>query len=155
MANKQPITRERIENKIDRIPESGCWIWTGTITSRGYGQLLSSNKKIYAHRAAFEAFIGEIPDGMVVCHTCDNVHCVNPDHLFLGTQKDNLQDMKKKGRSTHGEKNAQSLLTEANVIVIKSLLSDGWTEAQVAKHYGVSRSNINAIKLNKRWNHVK
>lgn len=151
---KLPITKDRVEAKVDRIPEAGCWIWTGTITSRGYGQLLSSNKKIYAHRAAFEAFVGEIPEGMVVCHTCDNVHCVNPDHLFLGTQKDNLQDMKRKGRSTRGERNTQSKLIEENIIDIRSLLDAGWTQEQVAKQYNVSRQAIGSIKTGRNWNHV-
>lgn len=150
-----PITKQRIESKVDLIPEAGCWIWTGTVTSRGYGQLLSHNKRVYAHRAAFQAFVGEIPDGMVVCHTCDNVHCVNPNHLFLGTQKDNLQDMKQKGRSTMGEKNTQAKLTEGKVKAIKLLLSAGYQEAQVAQEFQVSRQTINLIKLGKRWSHVQ
>ena len=72
-----------------------------------------------AHRASYEAFVGQIPKGMYVCHACDNVACVNPNHLFLGTQKQNLQDMKTKGRSTRGEKNAMSKLTENDVRTIK------------------------------------
>ena len=151
---KMDITKNRIESKAERVTESGCWIWTGTVTSRGYGQLISHNKKVYAHRASFQAFVGDIPDGMVVCHACDNVHCVNPDHLFLGTQKDNLQDMKHKGRSTRGEKNTQAVLTESKVMEIKSLLDAGWTQEQVAKHFKVSRSNIGLIKRKARWNHV-
>ena len=148
------ITKNRIEDKVERITDSGCWVWTGTTTSRGYGQIISNNKKFYAHRASFEAFVGKIPDGMVVCHACDNVHCVNPDHLFLGTQKDNLQDMKAKGRSTRGEKNTQAVLTENKVLEIRSLLNAGWTQDEIAKHFNVSRSNIGLIKRKERWSHV-
>jgi hypothetical protein len=155
MAKIKPVTKSRIVEKIEAVPIAGCWIWTGTITSRGYGQLLSNNKKMYAHRAAFEAFVGDIPEGMVVCHTCDNVHCVNPDHLFLGTQKDNLQDMKEKGRSTAGEKNKQSKLSEDDVKAIKHWLNHGVSEYQLSKSFDVSRSAINAIKLGKSWSHVE
>jgi DNA-binding XRE family transcriptional regulator len=149
------IPKNRIENKVELVTESGCWIWMGTTTSRGYGQLIDDNKKYYAHRASYEAFIGEIPKGMYVCHRCDNRFCVNPNHLFVGTQKDNLQDMRNKGRSTRGEKNAQAKLTHAQVAMIKVCLKHkAQKDEQLAKQFGVSRQTINLIKQGKRWNHV-
>lgn len=149
-----PITKERIEDKVERIPEGGCWVWMGTTTVRGYGQLISNNRKHYAHRASYEAFIGEIPKGMHVCHACDNVYCVNPAHLFLGTQKQNLEDMASKGRSTRGSKNARAKLNEEQVKGVKTLLNLGWSCAAIARTVGVSASCISQIKRKESWNHV-
>lgn len=146
------ITKERIESKVEKIPEAGCWVWMGSTQVRGYGEIISNKRKYSAHRASYEIFVGAIPDGMYVCHTCDNVYCVNPSHLFLGTQKANMEDMKSKGRSTFGEKNSKSKLKTQDVIEIKSsLLSD----SKLAIKYNVCRQTINHIKLGNRWDHVK
>lgn len=75
-----------------------CWIWTGCVGTSGYPQLSSSGKTIFMHRWAYEEFIGRIPDGMSVLHRCDVKRCVNPEHLFIGTQRDNIRDMISKGR---------------------------------------------------------
>ena len=77
-----------------------CWIWTGRFDGVGYGiiQLGRGEKRKGAHRASWELHYGKIPDGLMICHHCDNPSCVRPDHLFLGTQKDNLQDASRKGR---------------------------------------------------------
>jgi hypothetical protein len=155
MSKTKEITKERIESKVERIPEAGCWIWMGTTTVRGYGQIESHSRKHYAHRASYQAFIGEIPEGMYVCHACDNVYCVNPAHLFLGTQKQNLQDMAKKGRSTIGERNPMAKLTEADVKDIKYLLGTGVSVKSLSLEYGVTTSSINQIKTGIRWTHVK
>ena len=148
-----PITTERIEEKVEKIPEAGCWVWMGTTTVRGYGQIISNTRKHYAHRASYEAFIGPIPEGMNVCHTCDNVYCVNPEHLFLGTQKQNLEDMAKKKRSTWGINNPRAKLDIDDVKNIKHLLLTEMSEAGIAKQYSVSRQTINNIKNGKVWNH--
>lgn len=145
------IEPDRIESKVERLTECGCWVWMGAITSRGYGQLQKNNKKIYAHRASYMAFKGDIPDGMYVCHTCDNVSCVNPDHLFLGSQKDNMQDMKNKGRSTFGEKNGQAKLTPLQILQIKAMKK---TQQKIADCFGISRQLVGYIKSGKRWGHV-
>jgi len=145
------IAKERIENRVERIPEGGCWVWMGTTNSVGYGQIEHKSKKLYAHRASYEAFVGPITQGMYVCHICDNVSCVNPNHLFVGTQKQNLQDMKKKGRSTRGEKSGCSKLTEEQV---NQILTMEGTNSFIGKIFNVSKSLISAIKLKKRWAHV-
>jgi len=145
------VAKERIENKVERIPEGGCWVWMGTTTVRGYGQIEHKTKKLYAHRASYEAFVGEIPQGMYVCHTCDNVSCVNPNHLFLGTQKQNLQDMVRKGRSTRGEKNPGAKLTEEQV---NQILTMEGTSSFISKIFNVSSSSISAIKRKERWSYV-
>lgn len=103
MLKPGPKTKESaqdyIENRIERIPESGCWIWKNCL-SEGYGSFRRywGGKTERAHKAAYEAFIGAVPDGLDVCHTCDIRCCCNPNHLFVGTRKDNMQDASKKGR---------------------------------------------------------
>ena len=156
MSKPMQITKERIEAKVERIPEAGCWIWMGSSQVRGYGEIISNNRKYLAHRASYEAFVGQIPKGMYVCHACDNVACVNPNHLFLGTQKQNLQDMKTKGRSTRGEKNAMSKLTENDVRIIKKFFftKEDVADKEIAKLYNVCRQTINSIRNGRKWNHV-
>lgn len=100
---------ERFEEKIERIPFSGCWIWTATVTHSGYGHMRAGGSRglIMAHRFAYGHFISAIPDGMLVCHRCDVPACCNPAHLFLGTYKDNAHDRDRKlraGVSTNGTK---------------------------------------------------
>jgi hypothetical protein len=123
----------------------------GGCSVRGYGQIESFGKKHLAHRVSYKLFKGDIPEDRVVCHRCDNVSCVNPDHLFVGTQKDNLSDMARKNRSTFGERNARSKLTWDQVDQIKALRKSGVRVVELSKKFKVSISNINAILANKRW----
>lgn len=90
--------RDRLEEKISIVPESGCWIWNGSINNKGYGQL---NGK-YAHRVSYELVKGPIPEGMYLLHSCDVPCCVNPAHLRPGTQKDNMRDAAERGRIARG-----------------------------------------------------
>lgn len=91
----------RFSSKYEPVTETGCWIWTASIGGGGYGQIGSGGRKqpLLAHRASWQIHFGQIPDGMQVCHKCDVKLCVNPDHLFLGSQIDNMQDMIRKGRN--------------------------------------------------------
>ena len=151
MAKVLALTKDRIEDKSFPVTECGCWIWTGSTQVRGYGEIISNGKKIYAHRASYTVYKGDIPKGMYVCHKCDTVSCVNPDHLFLGTQRDNIHDMIKKGRSGNGEHHPHTRLTREDVLYIRS--SDERTSL-LSKKFNVSMSNINAIKRKVRWSNV-
>ena len=103
-------------------------------------------------------FGDKIPDGMFICHHCDNPPCINPGHLFLGTHADNMKDMALKGRcpngAAKGEGNGQAKLTNNNVIEIKDFLSKAIPQAKIALLYNVSHSTISLIKLGKSWSHI-
>ena len=90
------VYKERFFKKVNKTDT--CWLWTGALNSKGYGSLRVNGKSVSAHRLSFLWFKGDIPDGMLICHTCDTPSCVNPDHLWLGTPKDNHKDMWDKGR---------------------------------------------------------
>ena len=145
------LTKERIEQKAYPITETGCWIWMGGCGVRGYGQIESHGKKHLAHRVSYSLFKGPVEKKQVVCHRCDMVSCVNPNHLFVGTQKDNLQDMARKGRSTAGHKNPRAKLSCESVRQIRELFSKGMKELQIAYQFNVSRSAIQLIVSGKRW----
>lgn len=152
----QIITREVIEGKSIPEPNSGCWLWLQWLNQHGYGTLLSANKKWLAHRAAWVAYRGPIPDGLCVCHRCDVRSCVNPDHLFLGTNADNMADKIRKGRGTpvprlRGSANASARLTEERAAAI---LSSSGTERFVAKQFGVSCTTVHFIRSGRAWAHL-
>jgi hypothetical protein len=106
---------------------------------------------VWAHRAAWILFVGPIPTGLGVCHHCDNRRCVNPSHLFLGTQVDNMLDASRKGRIRKGERSTTAKLTEADVRRIRSMTG---YHKDIAAEFGVSRRCIGAIRKRQKWAHV-
>ena len=132
------------------VPEIGCWVWMGCTTKAGYGLAMSNRrgKLTSAHRVAYEAFKGEIPAGMVIAHACDNPLCVNPDHLWLATHKQNSEDMVQKNRQAAGEKCGKSKLKQDQVDFIRqSKLSN----RKLGAMFGVSHANIGYIKRGVTW----
>lgn len=130
-----------------------CWQWIGYKLKTGYGKFTWG----LAHRYSWSVHRGEIPDGISVLHQCDNPSCVNPDHLFLGTQLGNMMDMQEKGRSARGEKQGSSKLTEAEVLEIRQRYrrySHKHGSGALAKQYGVSLTEIWRIVHGERWGHL-
>ncbi len=112
------------------------------------------NKQTNAHVVSWLVYKGDIPEGLCVCHICDNRKCTNPEHLFLGTHQDNTIDMVTKGRGQHGSKHHEAKLNEEKVKEIKKLLSLGVSCSRIAKDYSVSPGCIWFIKTSKNWKHV-
>lgn len=134
-------------------PNSGCWLWLDGVGATGYGYLRHRGKMWRAHRVSWILHRGEIPKDMGVLHKCDTPSCVNPDHLYLGTQKENSADRERKGRGVYvrGENVGNAKLTEAQVLAIRS---DTRSERALIEHYGVSSAHISRIKRRKTWNHI-
>jgi hypothetical protein len=135
------------------VTSSGCWEWQRGRHRRGYGGLKVANRHVKAHRYAWELTHGPIPCGMFVCHSCDNPPCCNPSHLFLGTPKDNQDDMRAKGRQAvvRGSSHRWAKLTEEQVSSIRSRYRSGEMGKDLASEFGVSRGLISLIVNNKVW----
>ena len=153
-----PIT-ERIKRNITINPITKCWEWNGS-KRRGYGRMTvgsrtdGTRRSVSAHRVSYELYHGEIPDGMEVCHTCDNPCCVNPEHLFIGTRQDNVDDRERKGRNITftGEEQPCAKLTK------KAVKDARWERAykgtsfqKLADKYGVSKRTIQNAINGKTW----
>ena len=160
------LTGEDIKRFVTKIKEyESCLEWNGHVMSNGYGQFGVGRKIYLAHRIAWIIRFGEIPDGLFVLHKCDNRKCVNVDHLFLGTAKDNYDDAVNKSRippsniqvrgKHRGEKHHSHKLTEAAVIEIRANYKPFvYTQRMLSEKYGVSQRAIEDVISRRRWAHV-
>lgn len=148
---------ERFWSKVDKQERDDCWLWTGAKTRiGGYGKLGNRQhhgSDLRAHRLSYELHVGVIPDGMCVCHKCDNPLCVNPNHLFLGTLADNNADREAKGRGSdkRGVKNPRARLTIETVRKIRRLRAKGMSQAEVGRIVGFPQTTISKIDRGVGW----
>ena len=145
---------ERFWEKVDVRSQDACWKWLASTKQGGYGKIMGDDGRFYlAHRVAYELLIGVIPPGLLLCHRCDNSGCVNPAHMFIGTQADNLKDMRAKGLGNPpcGTRHPRARLTEQLVTQIRS---DHRSHRQLAKVLGISKSAIGMAKAGVTWKHV-
>lgn len=148
-----PIRQHVFESKF--VKSDGCWVWIGATNSGGYGSYGKRN----AHRASYELYNGPIPDGAHVCHSCDNRLCVRPDHLWLGTSKQNMQDCKNKGRMKMppryvGSGHPEAKMNEDKVRAVRMEVSGGMAKRAAARKYGIDRATLRSILEGRTWRHV-
>lgn len=140
--------KDRFLKYVLKDEDNGCWLWQACTTTFGYGQFYFERRLQNAHRVSWQIFNGDLPRGIFVCHKCDNPPCVNPDHLFLGTHEDNMDDRKNKRRFVHGKKyygssSPFSKLTDEQVLEILSLYNtDNVQQKELAKRFGVTQACI-------------
>lgn len=151
----------RFESQFTKT--AGCWVWKAC---KRYGTFSYRGKDVAAHRFAYRIYVGQIPNKLQVCHSCDNPKCVNPNHLFLGTQKDNLDDMLSESRdnrtgpitSAKGERHGRHKLTKSQVLEIRRRhLRTGYYKSNsqsLAEEFGVDYTMINKIVSRKYWTHI-
>lgn len=157
---------DRFWSKVDKRSDDECWNWVAATNPKGYGTFhnnIRGNKKTNAHQVSWILHYGEIPDGMCVCHHCDNPSCVNPKHLFLGTIQENFLDMYNKGRhnfgvrfgkehAQHGTQSKFNKLSEDDVRMIRSLIkTKKYSKRKISRMFGVSHGLINNIDYGRKW----
>lgn len=163
MPRKKVPVHLRFWDKVKKT--RSCWVWQGSKHGYGYGLIRVDTKMLLTHRVCWQISRGAIPHGLQVLHRCDNPPCVRPEHLFLGTQAENVEDMVRKGRVAlgerrrperipRGENHVRSKLTTAKVRQIRKRYATGETQDELAREFGVAQSLISVIVHRKKWVHV-
>lgn len=153
----------RFWEKVNVGGEGECWGWQAHTNNKGYGQFRLGGKVKLSHRVAWEMENGDIPDGICICHRCDNPPCCNPNHLFPGTHSDNMEDMYMKGRknptgtpipANRGSGNGMAKLTKEQVLKIRAMAKNRIHKKEIADRFGISASYVYDILKRRRWSHV-
>lgn len=146
--------RMTLEEKLRRpngSTDEECWV-RGDNRKTRYSNLKHEGRTTGLHKASYQFYVGEVPAGLQVCHTCDNGHCYNPKHLFLGTGQDNMTDKVKKGRCPRGENHGRAIITESQALAI---LFDPRKAKEIAKELGVGRHVIDTLRRGDSWKYLK
>lgn len=151
----RPLAASRFLASVEYDTNGGCWLWSAGCFTDGYARMNASDKSIRGHRYAWLLYNGPIPDSAKVCHRCDRRICVNPSHLFLGTQAENMADMVSKGRSLRGSKHNKAVLNEADILAIRAQRAAGLTLREIANAFNVSTSTVGMIVAGQTWRHVQ
>lgn len=153
------MTMQRFMSKVCVCGPDECWEWQAARDIDGYGRFSYLGDNVPAQRVSYILHKGEIPPGMLVCHECDNPSCVNPKHLFLGTQHDNVIDMFAKNRQPQrnllrGSAKGTNKLVEEDIYKIRELIEQGYTNQQIADMFNVAKATISHIKTKRNWGHI-
>ncbi len=152
MKGKNKNIKEDVWKRINIKGEDDCWEWKGYVLSNGYGQIRIDYRRYRTHRLVYELTYGPIPEGLLVCHKCNNRKCCNPKHLYVGTQKDNLKQMIEDGRKPIGENSSKAKLNWKQINEIrKKYIPYIYTQKRLGKEYSISESECFLIINNKVW----
>lgn len=141
-----------IWEQTDRSGE--CWIWLGPVSVQGRPRMTFRRKRQHVSRVVWTLTKGPIPDGLQVCHTCDNPLCLRPKHFFLGTFEQNMDDKVRKGRQAKGERHGGAKLSETAILLAQRLKSEGWSQTEIARRLGVNQPAISRALRGQRWRHL-
>lgn len=139
---------------VNVIKTDSCWLWNGVKDDSGYGLLCIDSNRSRAHRYSYTIHNGLIPKGLLVRHSCDNPSCVNPDHLSLGTHKDNKMDSILKLRHAHHESNGRAVITTEIALKVKDMITNGSSPLKISEKLGISKYIVIDIKRGKTWNNL-
>lgn len=146
---KNEATRDLVLKKVCPEPNTGCWLWLGELVGKlQYGRCEVGGRRLLAHRLSWEVFNGPIPEGVLVLHECDTPTCCNPDHLFLGSHQDNIDDRVSKGRSCRGERSPSARITSEQAAQIRC---SGDSLRALAAQFGISAKTVFDIKHGLKW----
>lgn len=144
---------ERFWAKVDRRADDECWVWRASKDPRGYGKISVGGGVLdCAHRVAWRLTNGDVPAGLYVLHRCDNRPCVNPAHLFLGTQADNMRDKGAKGREPRGEKRPGA---KVNADIVRQIRGSELSQVKLGKLFGIHGGTVGMIRRREIWRHVQ
>jgi HNH endonuclease len=155
MSKKSTPIEKRFWSKVNKKEPDDCWEWISYKFSNGYGAIKVDGQNVGAHRISYKLNVGD-PKDLHVCHKCDNPSCVNPKHLFLGTNLENTQDRNRKNRQAKpmGILHPNVKLSEQDIIDIREKINQGRTQRSIAKDYGISQQQVCAINTKKAWKHL-